>query len=110
MIPVRVVASEFATPAASRAANHLGRLVREARLARRMPQAELAVRAKTSKLTIIRIERGAVETALGTWLRVLEQLGLLGQVMALNDPIARALVEQGPRRRARRPAKVDLDF
>lgn len=107
---MRMIASEFATPGASKAASHLGRLVRDARLARRMPQTELAVRAKTSKLTIMRIERGAVETALGTWLRVLEQLGLLGQVMALNDPIARALAEQGPRRRARPSAKVDLDF
>jgi len=75
-----------------------------------MPQAELAVRAKTSKQTIIRIEKGAVETALGTWLRVLEQLGLLNLVMALSDPNSIVLAEQGRRRRARPSAKVDLDF
>lgn len=107
---MRPVAADFASPDTRRAAQHLGRLVREARLARRMPQAELAARARTSKLTVIRIEKGAVETALGTWLSVLEQLGLLGQVLKIEDRISPELARAGAARRARPKAKPDLDF
>ena len=107
---MRTVVAEFTTPETRRAARHLGRLIREARLARRMPQTELAARAKTSKLTVIRIEKGAVETALGTWLSVMEQLGLLKLVMAIEDPVSPQLVAQQRNRRARRKAEPDLDF
>lgn len=107
---MRAVASEFATPETRRAARHLGRLVREARLARRMPQTELAARAKTSKPTVIRIEKGSVETALGTWLAVMEQLGLLKHVTAIEDPTTAVLAEEHRTRRARRNATPDLDF
>lgn len=107
---MRPAAAEFATPETRRAARHLGRLVREARLARRMPQTELAARAKTSKLTVIRIEKGAVETALGTWLSVMEQLGLLKQVLAIEDPVSPQLALEHRVRRARRNTKPDLDF
>lgn len=107
---MRPVASEFTTPEARLAARHLGRLVREARLARRMPQTELAARARTSKPTLIRIEKGSVQTALGTWLAVIEQLGLLKLIAGLADPTSIALAEQHRTRRARRSAKSDLDF
>lgn len=107
---MRPVAAEFTTPDTRRAARHLGRLVRDARLARRMPQTELAARAKTSKLTVLRIEKGAVETALGTWLSVMEQLGLLKHVMAIEDQVSPQLAEQHRARRARRNVKPDLDF
>lgn len=107
---MRPSAADFTTPQTRRAARHLGRLVREARLARRMPQTELAVRAKTSKLTIIRIEKGAVETALGTWLSVLEQVGLLDQILKIEDRVSPELAEQHRARRARLNTKPDLDF
>jgi transcriptional regulator with XRE-family HTH domain len=107
---MRTTAADFTTPETRRAAKHLGRLVREARLARRMPQTELAIRAKTSKLTVIRIEKGAVETALGTWLSVLEQLGLLGHILSIEDPISLELARTHVARRARLSAKPDLDF
>lgn len=107
---MRPVVAEFTTPDTQRAARHLGRLVREARLARRMPQTELAARAKTSKLTVLRIEKGAVETALGTWLSVMEQLGLLRHVLAIADPVSTELADQQRPRRARRSTKPDLDF
>lgn len=107
---MRSPAADFTTPETRRAARHLGRLVREARLARRMPQTELATRAKTSKLTVIRIEKGAVETALGTWLSVMEQVGLLGQVLEIEDRISPELAKARAPRRARPSAKPDLDF
>jgi transcriptional regulator with XRE-family HTH domain len=107
---MRTTAADFTTSETRRAANHLGRLVREARLARRMPQTELAIRAKTSKLTVIRIEKGAVETALGTWLSVLEQLGLLGQILSIEDTVSPELAKKHVARRARLSTKPDLDF
>ena len=107
---MRPAAADFATPETRRAARHLGRLVREARLARRMPQTELAARAKTSKLTVIRIEKGAVETALGTWLSVLEQVGLLGHILQIEDKVSQQLAKTHAARRARPRSKPDLDF
>lgn len=107
---MRTAAADFTTPETRLAARHLGRLVREARLARRMPQTELAARAKTSKLTVIRIEKGAVETALGTWLSVMQQLGLLGHVLNIEDKVSTELAKTHVARRARLNTKPDLDF
>lgn len=107
---MRPIMTEFASPEVQRAAQHLARLVREARLARRMPQSELATRARTSKPTLVRIEKGSVESSLGVWLAVLEQLGLLKHITALEDPTTAALAEQQRGRRARRRADADLDF
>ncbi|HYG06217.1 MAG TPA: helix-turn-helix transcriptional regulator [Stenotrophomonas sp.] len=107
---MRTPAPAFATAQTVRAARHLGRLVREARLARRMPQSELAARAKTSKPTVIRIEKGAVETALGTWLAVMEQVGLLGKILEMEDKVSSELAAQQRARRARPKATPDLDF
>ncbi len=107
---MRIMTGEYATPETIRSARHLGSLVREARLARRMPQTELAARAKTSPATVIRIEKGSVETALGTWLLVMQQLGLLKQLNAITDPTSAALIEQHKMRRARRNSEPDLDF
>lgn len=107
---MRPAAAEFTTPESRRAARHLAKLVREARLARRMPQAELAARARTSRSTIDRIEKGGVETALGTWLAVMEQVGLLGRILEVTDPISLAIAEDHRARRARRNTPKDLDF
>jgi DNA-binding XRE family transcriptional regulator len=107
---MRPPAADFTTPETRRAVRHLARLVREARLARRMPQTELAARARTSKLTVIRIEKGAVETALGTWLSVMEQVGLLGQILKIEDKISPELTKAHVGRRARLDKKNDLDF
>lgn len=107
---MRPVAQEFASAEVSRTARHLAKLVHQARLARRMPQAELALRARTSVATLHRIEHGAVETSLGTWLSVMEQVGLLKPVAELQDPTSAALVEQHKARRARRPTRTDMDF
>jgi len=75
-----------------------------------MPQTELAARARTSKPTLIRIEKGGVESSLGVWLSVMEQLGLLKLITGLEDETSMALAEQHRTRRARRNAKSDLDF
>lgn len=69
----QLVAAAISKPA-DRTARHLGRLVRDARLARKMPQSELALRAKTSIPTVRRIEGGAPETSLGIYVLDTRQL------------------------------------
>ena len=92
---------ESASPEVHRVARHLGGLVREARLARRMPQTELAARARTSPQTLMRIEAGSIAASLGVWLSLMEQLGLLKQMADLRDPLSAQLLSQRKARRAR---------
>ncbi|WP_312316122.1 helix-turn-helix transcriptional regulator [Stenotrophomonas sp.] len=107
---MRTSPNDLASPAARRAAAHLGKLIRQARLARAMTQSELAVRAKTSPSTVMRVEKGGVESGLGTVLLMLEQLGLLHHISELTDPTTEALMEHKGRKRARSSTSTDLDF
>ena len=102
--------AEFATPAASKAAAHLGDLVRQARLARSWTQQGLAERARISLATLKRMEGGAVEVSLGGWLAVFESLGLLSLLTMLHDPASAALLDATKAKRARRGQRDDLDF
>lgn len=102
--------AEFASPAATKAAAHLGDLVRQARLARSWTQQALAERARISLATLKRMEGGAVEVSLGGWLAVLESLGLLSLLATLRDPASAALLDATKAKRARRSRRDDLDF
>lgn len=103
--------SSFATPAAVKTAAHLGQLVRQARLARRWTQAELAERARVSLPTLQRLEGGSVSSALGAWLATFEALSLLPLLARLQDPASEAAMDQTRSQRARRPSRSsDLDF
>ncbi|QRD62675.1 helix-turn-helix transcriptional regulator (plasmid) [Xanthomonas citri pv. citri] len=110
MMEMRTSPDHFASPEARRAAAHLGSLIRDARLARKITQAELAVRAKTSPATVMRVEKGSVETGLGTVLMLLQQLGLLKYITEVTDPTTQALLAEGRRKRVRRSTTTDLDF
>ena len=110
MTDMRTSIESLATPEVRRTAQHLGQLVRTARLARQMTQAELAVRSKTSPATVRRVEKGSVEAGLGNVLLMMEQLGLLKQLNAVTDPASKALIEQQHRKRARRARAPDMDF
>jgi transcriptional regulator with XRE-family HTH domain len=102
--------SEFASPAASHAAAHLGGLIRQARLARSWTQRDLAERARISLATVKRLEHGAVAVSLGGWLSVFESLGLLPLLQSLQDPASAALLDRTRAQRARRGQRDDLDF
>src|SRR3569623_916176 len=93
--------ADFATPAASRTAAHLGGLVRQARLARSWTQQGLAERARIGTATRKRMERGAGEVSLGGWLAVFESLGLLPLLGALQDPASAALLDTTKAKRVR---------
>lgn len=102
--------AEFASPAATKAAAHLGDLVRQARLARSWTQKGLAERARISLATLKRMEGGAVEVSLGGWLAVFESLGLLHLFSALRDPTSAALLDTTKAKRVRAGQRDDLDF
>lgn len=102
--------AEFATPAATQTAAHLGDLVRQARLARSWTQQGLAERARISLATLKRMESGAVEVSLGGWLAVFESLGLLSLLATLRDPASAALLDATKAKRARRGQRDVLDF
>ena len=51
-----------------------------------------------------------METALGTWLSVMEQVGLLGHVLKIEDKVSPELAKAHVARRARLNTKPDLDF
>lgn len=102
--------ADFATPAAVKAAGHLGDLVRQARLARSWTQQGLAERARISLATLKRMEGGAVEVSLGGWLAAFECLGLLPLLNALSDPASAALLDATKAKRVRSGRRDDLDF
>lgn len=102
--------TDFATPAAAKAALHLGTLIRQARLARSWTQQGLAERARLSLATLKRMEGGGVEVSLGGWLAAFESLGLLSLFSDLRDPASAALLDQTRTQRARRGKRDDLDF
>jgi transcriptional regulator with XRE-family HTH domain len=77
--------SKFISPMAQLHAKQLGQAVRAARLARNSTQESMAERAKMSALTWLKIEKGEVSVAMGTWLSALELTGLLGRVAEVAD-------------------------
>lgn len=105
-------ANKFASSQVRKASAHLGRLIKDARRARRMPISELAVRAGTSHPTVIRIEAGNPGATIGTVLAVMEQLGLLPLIADLRDTASEDLLaKQAPMRGRTKSAPTDdLDF
>lgn len=97
------------TDAQSATARHLAGLVRDARLAHRWTQAELAERARLGVATIKRIERGSPAPSLSSWLAAMEAVGVLPLLNAIENPAAEALLRDTQRKRARH-AGQDLDF
>lgn len=80
----------------------LGERLRLARLRRRLSMEGLAAAAGVSRLTVLRIEKGAPSVAMGAYARLLEALGLaddLGLLVQLDAP-GRKLQDQmfAPRR------------
>lgn len=86
--------SQFASTHATQLAQRLGLAVRAARLARNATQENMAERARMSALTWLKIEKGRVSVAMGSWLAALEQTGLLGPLDALTQASQDTLGEQ----------------
>ena len=102
--------SQFVTPAAQAAAAHLGGLIRQARLSRGWSQEVSAERARMSRLSWLRIEKGAPQVSMGAWLSACEVVGLLPLLLALDDPGSRAVLDETRARDPRETRMSDLDF
>lgn len=86
----------------------LGERLRLARLRRCMGVDALAAAAGVSRVTVFRVEKGAASVAMGAYARVMEALGLAGDLglVAQQDAAGRQLQDQllAPRRSEARPA------
>jgi len=70
----------------TRALRKLGHDIKNARRRRRLPMAIVAQRASISEPTLIRIERGAPQVAMGSYATVLFVLGMVERLADLVDP------------------------
>lgn len=71
--------------ATARALRKLGADLRDARLRRRLSMQIVADRARTTRATLTRVERGDARVAMGIYCSVLNALGLLDGVARLAD-------------------------
>ena len=91
---------------AERALRKLGRDLRDARLRRRLSMQIVADRARTTRATLTRVERGDPGVALGILASVLNSLGLLDGLAQLADvAVDRVGVELEASRLPRRTRK-----
>lgn len=99
---------------AKRALRKLGQDIRDARRRRRIPMALLAERARISRTTLTKVEKGDESVALGIYASVLFVLGLIEGLGNLADPvtdtIGRSIEERSLPKRVRltrtRPKKI----
>ena len=93
---------------AKRALRKLGQDIRDARKRRRLPMELLAERARISRSTLTKVEKGDESVALGIYAAVLFVLGLvegLGNLAdAAGDTIGRAIDERNLPQRIRLPS------
>lgn len=102
---------------ASRALRKLGQEMRDARKRRRIPMELMAERARISRSTLTKVEKGDGSVALGIYASVLFALGLVEGLGDLADPVkdklGRAIDERNLPKRIRlagaRPGKVPPD-
>lgn len=89
-----------------RALRKLGRDIKDARRRRRIAMAIVAERASVSKSTLIRIERGDPNVAVGSYARALFVIGIIDRLTDLadarNDPVGLQLEEENLPKRIRR--------
>jgi transcriptional regulator with XRE-family HTH domain len=93
---------------AKRALRKLGQDIRDARKRRRLPMELLAERARISRSTLTKVEKGDESVALGIYAAVLFALGLvegLGNLAdATGDTIGRSIDERNLPQRIRLPS------
>jgi ribosome-binding protein aMBF1 (putative translation factor) len=80
------IKSASADPALTPLAAALGARIRVARQRRRLRLEDMAEKTQLSRSTIEAVERGALTTALGAYLRVLSALGLAKELELVADP------------------------
>jgi transcriptional regulator with XRE-family HTH domain len=91
------------TPAVKRELRALGARLKEARVLRRMPMELVAERAGTTRSTLYRIERGDPNVRIGSYMLVLQALGLLKGFAEIEDELGDQLSTDQLPKRVRRP-------
>lgn len=83
-------------PEAERKAIALGERIRAARIRRGMTQTKIALRARSNRVTVARLERGETSVSLNVLLRILDALALLDEIdkVAVDDDMGRMIVEE----------------
>lgn len=85
-MPKRNVNFNSAPEAVARAVAEVGRNIAIARVRRRLREEDLAAKAGISRLTLRRVEAGALGTGIGAYVAVLWALGLDGDIANLASP------------------------
>ncbi len=87
------------TPAVKRELRTLGARLKAARVLRRLPMELVAERAGTTRSTLYRMERGDPNVRMGSYMLVLQALGLLKGFGDIKDTLGEQLsTEQLPKR------------
>jgi len=86
-------ASVKATPATRRTLRALGEKLKRARRLRRLPMELVAERAGLTRPTLRRVEAGDQNVRMGSYLLVIQALGLLEGFADLHDPLAEELTD-----------------
>lgn len=88
--------SKTLSPALSAILVETGGQIKMARLRRRYSRARVCAESGCSEQTLVRIESGSPNVAMGAYLRVLETLGLEDSLLlvAKDDPVGRELQDR----------------
>jgi transcriptional regulator with XRE-family HTH domain len=109
---MKVTQSAVLNPTLTTEVKRLGAALARLRIARRMKQDQVALRAGLSRNTAYRLEKGDPGIALGQVLRYLDAIvpgKTLLDLLSETDPALAALGAQEQRRRARALTKHELD-
>lgn len=85
----------------------VGEQIKLARLRRNLTIAQIAERATSSELTVMRVEKGTPTVSIGTYLRILYVLQLDDDIslLAKDDPLGRSLQDMNLKHRRRATKK-----
>lgn len=86
-------ASVKTTPATRRTLRVLGQKLKRARRLRRLPMELVAERAGLTRPTLRRVEAGDQNVRMGSYLLVIQALGLLEGFADLHDPLSEELID-----------------
>jgi transcriptional regulator with XRE-family HTH domain len=113
-MPRRNVNYESAPAAVLDTVERLGRSIATARIRRQLREEDLAARAGISRVTLRRVEAGALGTGIGAYMAVLWALGLhheVGEIASPERDIEGQTLESARRGERVRPAQdVDDEF
>ena len=89
------------TPSVKRKLRTLGAQLKTARILRKLPMELIAERAGSTRSTLYRIEKGDPNVRVGSYLMVMQALGILDGFADLEDALGGRLIRESLPKRAR---------